>query len=94
MTYYNTIAKSANVEEVNAKCGGMTQPTLSRLEDRMKAFGQFSNFVMPSTHSIGHNVWILKCTGFNRGIGIPVFSKIEELKKLMEEYTSSLPMTD
>jgi len=28
ITYFNTISKSANVDEVNKKCGGMTLPIL------------------------------------------------------------------
>lgn len=35
-------------------------------------------------------MWILKATGFNRGRGIHVFNKLEELKRLVKEYTEGL----
>jgi len=43
--------------------------------------------IMPSAHFNCGNIWMLKATGFNRGRGIHVFSKLEELKTLLEEYT-------
>lgn len=94
ISYFNTISKSAGVDEVNQKCGGMTLPVLSKLQDRLKVSSQSSKFIMPKSHSLGHNVWILKCTGFNRGIGIHVFNKIEDLRRLMDEYTTGIPLTD
>lgn len=42
---------------------------------------------VPSSHFLGHNIWILKATGFNRGRGIHVFNKLEELQRLIKEYT-------
>ena len=38
------------------------------------------------------NMWILKATGFNRGRGIHVFNKLDELKKLIKEYTEGVNM--
>lgn len=32
-------------------------------------------------------MWILKATGFNRGIGIHVFNKLDDLQRLIKEYT-------
>jgi hypothetical protein len=32
-------------------------------------------------------MWILKATGFNRGIGIHVFNKLEDLHHLIKDYT-------
>lgn len=92
--YFNTIAKSTDVDEVNAKCGSLTLPVLPKLIERIKGSNQSSKFVMPKSHSLGHNFWILKCTGFNRGIGIHVLNKIEDLKKLMDEYTAALPLSE
>jgi hypothetical protein len=31
------------------------------------------------------NIWLLKPTGFNRGVGIHIFRTIEEFKKIMKE---------
>jgi hypothetical protein len=52
----------------------------------------FAKMKVPSSHFLknyynfsqiylilGHNIWILKATGFNRGRGIHVFNKLEEL---------------
>ena len=39
----------------------------------------FAKMKLPSSHFLGHNIWILKATGFNRGRGIHVFNKLEEL---------------
>ena len=38
--------------------------------------------VGPSEHQ-GKNLWLLKPTGFNRGIGIHVFNSIEDLKNIL-----------
>lgn len=51
---------------------------------------QFSKRKIPEAHFQGMNVWILKATGFNRGRGIHVFNKLDELKKLIKEYTDGL----
>lgn len=45
---------------------------------------------IPTAHFQGHNIWILKATGFNRGQGIHVFNQLEDLKKLIKEYTDGL----
>lgn len=42
--------------------------------------------VLPATHNSGQNVWILKPSGFNRGRGISVFSSLEELKAILDDY--------
>lgn len=42
---------------------------------------------LPRSHFQGHNIWILKATGFNRGMGIHVFNKLDELQRLIKEYT-------
>ena len=45
---------------------------------------------IPSSHFEGQNIWVLKATGFNRGIGIHVFNKLEDLRKLIKEYTDGI----
>jgi phosphoribosylamine-glycine ligase len=45
---------------------------------------------IPNSHFKAQNIWILKATGFNRGIGIHVFNKLEDLKKLIKEYTDGV----
>jgi len=42
---------------------------------------------VPSSHFQGYNTWILKATGFNRGFGIHVFNKLEDLHSLIKDYT-------
>lgn len=38
--------------------------------------------VGPSDHQ-GKNLWLLKPTGFNRGIGIHVFNSLEDLQNIL-----------
>ncbi len=45
---------------------------------------------MPEVFFKGQNVWILKATGFNRGIGIHVFNHLHELFKLLKDYSDQL----
>lgn len=47
----------------------------------------YAKMKMPASHFLGHNIWILKATGFNRGRGIHVFNKLEDLQRLIKEYT-------
>ena len=42
--------------------------------------------LLPPGHFEGHNVWILKPTGFNRGRGIHVFNRIEKFDQLISDY--------
>ena len=57
----------------------------------LKAGGsQTASFVLPKTFNLGHNVWVLKATGFNRGIGIHTFNTLQELLKLLKEYAAML----
>lgn len=42
---------------------------------------------MPLSHFENKNVWILKATGFNRGRGIHVFNNLDDLRRLIREYT-------
>lgn len=39
---------------------------------------------------IGHNLWILKPSGFNRGVGIHIFSNLEQLEKLITDYCNGI----
>lgn len=50
----------------------------------------FAKRKIPTAHFQGHNVWLLKATGFNRGRGIHVFNRLEDLRKLIKEYTEGL----
>ena len=47
---------------------------------------QSTKYVVPDAHFEGQNVWVLKATGYNRGVGIHVFNKVEQLHKLLLEY--------
>lgn len=47
----------------------------------------FAKMQVPSSHFQGYNTWILKATGFNRGFGIHVFNKLEDLHSLIKDYT-------
>ena len=47
---------------------------------------QYTKFTMPLCHFTGHNLWILKPTGLNRGRGIHVFQSMDSLKELIKAY--------
>ena len=36
----------------------------------------------------GHNLWVVKPNDFNRGRGVHIFKTLEQLKKLILEYTN------
>lgn len=54
-------------------------------EERIGA--SYAKMTIPPSHFQAQNMWILKATGFNRGIGIHVFNKLDDLHKLIREYT-------
>jgi hypothetical protein len=60
----------------------------------MRMATQSAKYQLPDSHFRGQNAWILKATGFNRGIGIHVFNKIEDLRNIMKDYTDALPVTE
>lgn len=35
----------------------------------------------------GHNLWVLKPNDFNRGRGVNLFNSLDQLKKLINDYT-------
>ena len=49
---------------------------------------------MPTSHFDGHNIWILKCTQFNRGKGIYVFNTLEQLVSLINEIDKGLIISE
>ena len=44
------------------------------------------SFTLPLSHFVGHNLWILKPTSFNRGQGIHVFRDLDKLRELLVSY--------
>ncbi len=42
------------------------------------------------THYAGHNIWILKSTGFNRGRGVSIFDTLDRLKSLIKYYSEGV----
>jgi hypothetical protein len=73
LAYFTCLQKSG-VAETNLKLSQTSLPV--KLLDKGK---QIAKFTTPQSHFDGQNVWILKATGFNRGVGIHVFNKIEQL---------------
>lgn len=68
----------------------MQLPLQFRLQEKIRQNnGQAAKFSLPQSHFRNKNVWILKATGFNRGIGIHVFNKIEDLYKILREYAET-----
>ena len=38
----------------------------------------------------GHNLWVLKPNDFNRGRGVHLFNSLDQLKKLINDYTAGV----
>ena len=91
MSVFNSLQKSQNAAETNSKiCAGLTLPLQFKLQEQVKsrhAGLQSAKFEIPDAHYKGQNVWILKATGFNRGIGIHVFNRLEDLYRIIKEYS-------
>lgn len=45
---------------------------------------QHTHFSMPLSHFAGHNLWLLKPAGLNRGRGIHVFQTLETLQEKLK----------
>jgi hypothetical protein len=63
----------------------------------MNASKKVSPYLKPKIHKTfitGYNVWILKPTGFNRGIGIEVFNTLESLNEFLNTFLDGSPSTD
>jgi hypothetical protein len=48
--------------------------------------GKYINYTVPYTHYTGHNFWLLKPNGLNRGKGVHVFNKLKQLRKHLLDY--------
>ncbi len=48
-----------------------------------------AKYSMPACHFVGHNLWLLKPSGLNRGRGIHVFHDLDTLKNLILDYYSN-----
>ena len=46
--------------------------------------------VMGKDHCSGQNLWILKPTNLNRGVGIHLFNDLNDLEKLLEDYNNGI----
>jgi len=70
--------KSSILEKLASSLNPVSQDKRSPLS--------YTKFTMPLCHFTGHNLWLLKPTGLNRGRGIHVFQDIESLKELIRKY--------
>jgi hypothetical protein len=41
----------------------------------------------------GHNLWVCKPNDFNRGRGVNLFNTLEQLRKLIHDYTLGVEVT-
>ncbi len=98
----------STIDSVNAAVGkdvpGRDQLCLKQINQRIHriAFSKDRRVVSHSraklhpTHFTGHNLWVLKPTGFNRGVGVSVFDNMDKLKAMIKLYSQepASPMTD
>lgn len=45
---------------------------------------------LTSTMSVGKNLWMLKPTMLNRGVGIHIFTELSELETLISDYCKGI----
>lgn len=89
VTLFNALQKMPSLEEVNAKVASSISipQSFKLITEKLRPFStQAAKFCLPETFWRGENVWVLKATGFNRGIGIHVFNSLSELHRLLKEY--------
>jgi phosphoribosylamine-glycine ligase len=58
----------------------------SNSEDKASKFKAKQAFIMPCSHFVGKNIWILKPTGLNRGKGIHVVDNVKKVKALIKQH--------
>lgn len=46
---------------------------------------QYSKYTMPVSHFVGHNLWLLKPSGLNRGRGIHIFDNLDSMRNAILE---------
>jgi hypothetical protein len=78
LNYFLTLGKAADITDFNNKMSSLQLPPNFKInQDKLKLLnGQSAKFAIPTTFYKGHNVWVLKATGFNRGMGIHVFNSL------------------
>ena len=47
-----------------------------------------ATLMIPDSHFIGKNIWILKATGLNRGKGIHVVDNLKDVKRIIKQECS------
>ncbi len=96
ITYFTSIDKA--IETVGGS-QNMSKETMSEvltcinqkfMNQAVQKDTYYAKRKIPVPHFKAQNIWILKATGFNRGRGIHVFNKLEDLKKLIKEYTDGV----
>lgn len=85
--YFNAIKKAP--EDVNTKFGHSMQLPYSMRQNDKTQRQQCAKYLLKDTFFTGQNVWILKATEFNRGVGIHVFNSLQTMGKLLREYAES-----
>ena len=82
-TKYDQIIAVLSLFEKNVSLG--PAELTSKLQSLQATFEKVTRTpfsVGPSEHQ-GKNLWLLKPTGYNRGIGIHVFNSIEDLRNIL-----------
>lgn len=93
ISLFNALQKLPSLDEVNQKVGSTISipQSFKLITEKLRPFSsQSAKFCLPQTFWRGQNVWVLKATGFNRGVGIHVFNTLSELFRLLKEYADHL----
>jgi len=78
INYFVLLGKTQDINDFNTKMSSLQLPPSFKInQDKFKLLNaQSAKFTIPNTFYKGHNVWVLKATGFNRGMGIHVFNTL------------------
>lgn len=84
MLYFNTLEKNKDQTITTLNNAIMTHPNL---QSKAKVY---SKLTLRESMFDGHNLWVLKPNDLNRGRGVHLFNSLEQLKKLISEYTKGI----
>jgi len=83
--YFNTIDKNKALGTAAINTALAAHPNL-----KSKSAISKHNFALKESMNAGYNLWVLKPNDLNRGRGVHIFNSLEELRKLIVDYTTGV----
>ena len=82
MLYFNVLERNKD-----QPLSSLNQTILAHPNLKSKSKG-YQKWTLSDSMFSGHNLWVVKPNDFNRGRGVHIFKTLEQLKKLILEYTN------